>query len=64
MVGETAMRDPLTGELLDKVPLYVDAGENGQALPEIDLKTMARDFMRKMRVEEKKEAAGGATLTA
>ena len=48
-VGITAMRDPMTGELLDAVPLYVQVG-GGQdpPLPEIDRKSLYRDLMKKM----------------
>ena len=48
-VGMTAMRDPMTGELLDAVPLYVEADyERTEPLPEIDTKAILRDILPKV----------------
>lgn len=60
-VGVTAMRDPLTGEPMEAVPLYVDAEGGESQLPEIRLDEFARIFMRKFR--EQKKTASAATLT-
>lgn len=60
-VGVTAMRDPMTGEPLEAVPLYVDADGGGAPLPEIRLDEFARIFMRKFREQQK--TASAATLT-
>ena len=58
LVGASAMRDPLTGEPLEEVPLYVDA-EDGGRLPEINVKDVAQAFVRKMKAqaEETKTAS-------
>jgi len=52
-VGMTAMRDPMTGEPLEAVPLYVEVTE-GKAppLPEIDRKALARELIRKMKMQK------------
>ena len=59
-VGMTAMRDPLTGEPLEAVPLYVDV-EGGGTLPEINIRNVAEAFIRKMKAQ--KETAGAGTPT-
>lgn len=58
LVGASAMRDPLTGEPLEEVSLYVDADE-GSRLPEINVKDAAQAFVRKMKAqaEETKTAS-------
>lgn len=49
-VGMTAMRDPVTGELLESVPLYVDTEyEPAPVIPKEDMKLMARDLARHFR---------------
>lgn len=49
-VGMTAMRDPVTGELLESVPLYVDTEyEPAPVIPKEDMKMMARDLARQFR---------------
>ena len=49
-VGMTAMRDPVTGELLESVPLYVDTEyEPAPVIPKEDMKIMARDLARQFR---------------
>ena len=55
-VGMTAMRDPLTGEPLEAVPLYVEVTD-GKAppLPEIDRKALAKELIRKMRMQKPAE---------
>ena len=60
-VGVTAMRDPMTGEPLEAVPLYVDTAGGGTQLPEIRIDEFVRCFMKKFR--EQKETASAATLT-
>ena len=60
LVGASAMRDPLTGEPLEEVSLYVDAdAEDGGRLPEINVKDAAQAFVRKMKAqaEETKTAS-------
>ena len=63
-VGITAMRDPKTGELLEAVPLYVEA-QDGKAppLPMIDMEVFARDVRQKIREmkAEKQESADADT---
>ena len=59
-VGMTAMRDPMTGEPLEAVPLYVDT-DGGGTLPEINIKDVAEAFVRKMKAQ--KETAGVAAPT-
>jgi len=56
-VGVTAMRDPMTGEPLQQVPLYVEA-EDGQdmPLPEFDRKQFAKDLLQKFRAHMTEEA--------
>lgn len=58
LVGASAMRDPLTGEPLEEVSLYVDAA-NADRLPEINVKDAAQAFVRKMKAqaEETKTAS-------
>ena len=52
-VGVTAIRDPLTGEPLQSVPLYVEVADGEQMpLPEIDRKKLARDLMKKFRAQQ------------
>lgn len=55
-VGMTAMRDPLTGEPLEAVPLYVEV-INGQAppLPEFDRTDFARTILKKIRAQKAQE---------
>ena len=49
-VGLTAMRDPLTGEPLEAVPLYVEVKDGQEPeLPEIDRKALAEELIRKFR---------------
>jgi len=49
-VGETALRDPLTGEFLPSVPLYVERGDmQTGAVPEADLHDIASVLAGKMR---------------
>lgn len=55
-VGVTAMRDPLTGEPLEQVPLYVETG-NADQLPEVDVKQIARAFLKKFRAEQEVKGA-------
>ena len=56
-VGVTAMRDPLTGEPLEQVPLYVEVVEGQEMnLPEFDRKQFAMDFIRKFREGMSEEA--------
>jgi len=53
-VGVTAMRDPLTGEPMEAVPLYVEVTDNGAPpLPEISVKDVAKNFMRKLKTQAK-----------
>ena len=59
-VGVTAMRDPLTGEPMAAVPLYVDAEESGGNLPEINTADVARAFMRKLRAQENETTQSAA----
>ena len=40
-IGVTAIRDPLTGDPLNAVPLYVEAAD-AEGLPEIDLRHLSR----------------------
>jgi len=61
-VGVTAMRDPLTGEPLEAVPLYVEQTDGGH-LPEINIKDVARDFLKKMKLQ-KEAASRDQLLTA
>jgi hypothetical protein len=52
-VGLTAMRDPVTGEPLEAVPLYVEVIDGKEPpLPEIDRKAFARDICRKIRAQK------------
>ena len=63
-VGLTAMRDPMTGQLLDSVPLYVEkTNDNDTALPTIDINAVVKDFMKKFsaEVEDKKEPPAGSS---
>lgn len=56
-VGVTAMRDPLTGEPLEQVPLYVEVVEGQEMnLPEFDRKQFAMDFIKKFRAGMSEEA--------
>ena len=49
-VGLTAMRDPMTGEPMKAVPLYVEVTDgNEPELPEIDRKALAEELIRKFR---------------
>lgn len=51
-VGLTAMRDPLTGELMEAVPLYVEVIDDREPeLPEIDRKALAEELIRKFRAQ-------------
>ena len=55
-VGMTAMRDPLTGEPLEAVPLYVEVTDvKAPPLPEIDRKALAKELIRKMRMQKPAE---------
>ena len=58
-VGVTAMRDPMTGELLESVPLYVRSTDAGDQLPVIDTEAFAKEIIRKIRdqkIMEKEKA--------
>ena len=49
-VGLTAMRDPLTGEMLDTVDLYVESSpETDQKLPQVDIKAFRAEMIAKYR---------------
>ena len=50
-VGVVAMRDPMTGEPLQAVPVYVDAEEAEQGLPGVNTTAIARAFIRKMKAQ-------------
>ena len=50
-VGVKAMRDPLTGEMLDSVPLYVER-QDLEKVPTVDIGQMARDVIRQMGAEK------------
>ena len=51
-VGLTAMRDPMTGEPLEAVPLYVEVTDGKEPeLPEIDRKALAEELIRKFRAK-------------
>lgn len=57
-VGVTGMRDPVTGELLEAVPLYVEATPGGgPELPEFDVSAFTRDFMKKMKAQAEQKSA-------
>lgn len=62
-VGVTAMRDPMTGEPLEAVPLYVErTAGGGPPLPEINIRAFAQEFIKKMKAQEteqKKIASSG-----
>lgn len=57
-VGVSAMRDPVTGKMLDGVPLYVER-QDLEKVPEVDMKQMARDLVKFM----KKEAEENGNLS-
>lgn len=58
-VGVTAMRDPLTGEPLEAVPLYVEQTDSGP-LPEINIKDVAKDFLKKMKSQKNRQQGPAA----
>lgn len=63
-VGMSAMRDPVTKELLPSVPLYVEVPDGAEpVLPEIDTDTFAMEVRKVMREEtaEKKKPADAGT---
>lgn len=48
-IGVTALRDPMTGERLEAVPLYIRAEDAGsQARAEIPVGPLAKDLGAKM----------------
>lgn len=68
VVGLTGMRDPLTGELLNAVPLYVEVPENGEPpqIPTVDRKEFVREVGRKvkaMKAAKKENPADGADIS-
>ena len=49
-IGVTALRDPVTGEALPAVPLYIRETDAGtQARAEIQMGPLARDFAAMMK---------------
>lgn len=49
-VGQTALRDPLTGAFLPSVPLYVERGDLQKgAVPQLDLGDIGGVLAEKMR---------------
>ena len=69
-VGSTAMRDPVTGEFLPSVPLYIRAEDQGKvATPVFDgelMRTLAekfRAYRKEERQQKKAKAAGKNTET-
>ena len=61
-VGITAMRDPKTGELLEAVPLYVEA-RDADCMPLVEAEEFIRDIRQKIRekMEQKTKPADEAT---
>ncbi len=59
-VGQTAMRDPVTGEMLQAVPLYV-AADDAEELPEIDLSAIVPALAAKMQTYVEGCSAKGAS---
>lgn len=47
-VGQTAMRDPVTGEMLPAVPLYIAAEDAGK-VPQVDLDNIGSILAGKMK---------------
>ena len=57
-IGVTAMRDPLTGEMLDTVPLYVEnSPDTAQKLPQVDIKAFRAEMVAKYREIQQKKGA-------
>lgn len=55
-IGVTAMRDPLTGEMLDTVPLYVEnSPETAAKLPQVDIRAFRAEMVAKYREMQKKK---------
>ena len=49
-VGMTAVRDPMTGEVTNSVPLYVDEDDMGIIkIPPIDMQALAKEIGAKFR---------------
>lgn len=48
-VGTTAMRDPVTGDFLPAVPLYVEQADLDGAVPPPDLTDLGRLLAEKMK---------------
>lgn len=49
-VGMTAVRDPMTGEVTNSVPLYVDEDDMGIIkIPQIDMQALAKEIGAKFR---------------
>lgn len=58
-VGMTAMRDPVTGELLPAVPLYVEVTDGySPPMQVLDRDELARDIGKKIRAKRAAEKAG------
>lgn len=54
-VGVTAMRDPVTGELLDSVPLYIEVAKGEEApLPVINTAQFMKEISAKVRAMKEK----------
>ena len=60
-VGVSAMRDPVTGKMLDGVPLYVERRDL-EKVPEVDMKQMTRDLVKRMDAE-RAEGNGNDTVS-
>lgn len=58
-VGVTAMRDPVTGELLKEVPLYVEKNvELPPPMPEAELEALKQTVLKNMRAYYHEHRAG------
>ncbi|MBQ1365096.1 MAG: hypothetical protein IIY60_04680 [Clostridia bacterium] len=59
-VGVSAMRDPVTGKMLNSVPLYVEC-EHIDQMQTIDVKQMARDLVKFMKKEAEENGDGAVS---
>ena len=62
-VGVTAMRDPMTGDFLPAVPLYVESADLEKGpVPKLDLSDIGRILAGKMRDYRKECKKEGLTI--
>jgi len=61
-IGETALRDPITGNYLPSVPLYIKADSMSQAQEESLIEDIGRILADKMRRYQTACTAAGATV--